>query len=541
MSPPSCLSFRAHGQRMHSWNSCKFGLLLLSLVGGCTVGPNYHTPRTPLPAEFSATTQPATTQAASRPAPTEVDLTRWWQTFNDPALNRLIDEAVARNLDVRLANARIREARAQLEFNRAALFPTLDSSASYSRSQISKNAFAPQTTGGTNGTGTGTGGTTGTGTGGTTGTGTTTGTTGSSGSTVTPFSLGRTNLYRAGFDAGWEIDVFGGTRRAIEAAQYSLEAQVEARRNTLVTLLSEVAQNYIILRGLQHEEQVVRNNLEAQRSTLNLQQVKLQAGLTNNLTIAQAQALAASTESELPTLDTEIQQTIQRLAVLLDRDPTSIENELNGPANIPAGPPSIPPGLPSDLVRRRPDVRQAERQLAAATANIGVAKADLFPKFSLTGSLGLESLQLKTLANSASAFWSFGPTVSWRIFDSGQIWANVHVQNARQEEALIQYRQAIIQSLADVENALTAYNREQARNSSLRGAVEANRQAVALSKQLNEAGVVDFLNVLTAQQSLYQSEDQLAQSDQTVSTDLIALYKALGGGWETTEQAVSAR
>ena len=330
-------------------------------------------------------------------------------------------------------------------------------------------------------------------------------------------------------------------RRAIEAAQYSLQAQVEARRNTLVTLLSEVAQNYIILRGLQHEEQVVRNNLQAQRSTLNLQQVKLQAGLTNNLTIAQAQALAASTESELPTLDTQIQQTIQRLAVLLDRDPTSIESELNGPANIPVGPASIPPGLPSDLVRRRPDVRQAERQLAAATANIGVAKADLFPKFSLTGSLGLESLQLKTLANSASAFWSFGPTVSWRIFDAGQIWANIHVQNARQEEALIQYRQAIIQSLADVENALTAYNREQARNSSLRGAVEANRQAVALSKQLNEAGVVDFLNVLTAQQSLYQSEDQLAQSDQTVSTDLIALYKALGGGWETTEQAVSAR
>ena len=525
---------------MHSWKSWKISLLLLSLVGGCTVGPNYHTPRTPLPAKFSATTQPATTQASTRPAPTEVNLTRWWQTFNDPALNRLIDEAVDRNLDVRLANARIREARAQLEFNRAALFPTADSSASYSRSLFSKNAFAPiatsngQTSGGT--TGTGTGGTTGSG--GTTGTGNSTG---STGSTNTPFSLGRTNLYRAGFDAGWEIDVFGGTRRAIEAAQSSLQAQVEARRNILVTLLSEVAQNYIILRGLQHEEQVVRNNLEAQRSTLNLQQVKLQAGLTNNLTIAQAKALAASTESELPTLDTQIQQTIQRLAVLLDRDPTSIESELKGPADIPVGPPSIPPGLPSDLVRRRPDVRQAERQLAAATANIGVAKADLFPKFSLTGSLGLESLQLKTLAKSASAFWSFGPTVSWRIFDAGQIWANVHVQNARQEEALIQYRQAIIQSLADVENALTAYNREQARNSSLRGAVEANRQAVALSKQLNEAGVVDFLNVLTAQQSLYQSEDQLAQSDQKVSTDLIALYKALGGGWETTEQAVSAR
>jgi outer membrane protein TolC len=186
-------------------------------------------------------------------------------------------------------------------------------------------------------------------------------------------------------------------------------------------------------------------------------------------------------------------------------------------------------------------VRQAERQLAAATANIGVATADLFPKFSLTGTLGLESLQLKSFANSASVFWSIGPTVNWRIFDAGQIWANIHVQNARQEEALIQYRQAVIQSLADVENALTAYNREQARSASLRQAVEANRQSVALAKQLNEAGVVDFLNVLTAQQSLYQSEDQLAQSEQTVLTKLIALYKALGGGWETTEPVADAQ
>jgi NodT family efflux transporter outer membrane factor (OMF) lipoprotein len=192
----------------------------------------------------------------------------------------------------------------------------------------------------------------------------------------------------------------------------------------------------------------------------------------------------------------------------------------------------VPPGLPSDLLRRRPDVRQAERQVAAATANIGVAVADWFPKFNLTGSLGLESVSLKTFANSASEFWSFGPSVQWKIFNAGQIRANVHVQEARQQEALIQYRQAVLQALSDVEDARVAYTQEQSRRDALKRSVAANRRAVEMARQLNAAGVVDFLNVLTTEQSLYQSEDLLAQSEQTVSTDLIALYKALGGGWE---------
>ncbi len=186
-------------------------------------------------------------------------------------------------------------------------------------------------------------------------------------------------------------------------------------------------------------------------------------------------------------------------------------------------------------------LRQAERLVAAATANIGVATADLFPKFNITGSLGLESLDLKTFANSASTAWSIGPSVSWRLFDAGQIWANIHVQNARQQEALIQYQQAVLQSLADVDDALVAYNREQARREQLRQAVTSNSESVDLAKQLNNAGVVDFLNVLTAQLSLYTSQDQLAQSEQAVSTDLIALYKALGGGWKSTDgHAVAA-
>jgi NodT family efflux transporter outer membrane factor (OMF) lipoprotein len=500
----------------------------LGALAGCTVGPNYNPGRIEAPAKFGAATQPASTQPAQTQA--AVDLGRWWESFNDPALNHLISLGIKSSLDVRLAEARVREARAQLQMNVAALFPTVDGTASYTRSRTSKNAIAF-------GSGTSSSTTTGGTTGGT-GTGTTTGTTSAS---SLPFTIGTTNLYQAGFDAGWEIDVFGGTRRAIEAAQDTLEAQIDARRNATVTLLSEVARNYIILRGVQSELAIVQDNVASQKDFLNLTHAKFQAGIATDLDVARQEAQVASTESELPTLQTEIQQAIHRLGVLLDRNPTDLEAELTPIAPLPGGPPQVPVGLPSDLLRRRPDVLQAERQLAAASANIGVATAELFPKFNLTGSLGVESLQLKSFANSASEFWSFGPSVSWRIFDAGEILANVRVQNARQAQAFILYRQAVIQSFSDVEDALVAYHQEFSRREALQRSVEANHRSVALAKQLNQAGLVDFLNVLTAEQSLFLSQDQLAQSDQTVSTNLVALYKALGGGWEVTEQMADAK
>ncbi len=504
---------------MHRLSSLTLPVLLS--LSGCMVGPNYHRATAMVPDRFGPATQPAPI----------VDLEHWWESFDDPMLNSLVDRAVAANLDVRLAEVRVRKARATVAFNRASLFPTLDSSGTYSRSRASKNAFGVGSVGSSAPSGGGT----------STGSGGTSTGAGATAAAPTAFSLGESNLYEAGFDAGWEVDVFGGTRRAIEAAQDTLEAQIEARRNALVTLLSEVAQNYIMLRGFQHELAIVQSNVAAQQNTLKLQKDKLQAGIAPRLTVTQAEAQVATTESQIPTLETEIQQAIHRLGVLLNRDPDALESELIPMAALPVGPATIPPGLPSELVRRRPDIRQAERQVAAATANIGVATADLFPKFSITGSLGLESLNLKTFTNSASTAWSIGPSVSWRVFDAGQIWANIHVQNARQQEALIQYQQAVLQSLSEVDDALVAYNREQVRRESLRQAVAANLQSVDLATQLNNAGVVDFLNVLTAQLSLYESQDQLAQSEQAVSTDLIALFKALGGGWKSTDgQAVEA-
>ena len=457
----------------------------LTAAAGCKVGPDYHPPKEEVPGAFAAAPQNAP------PA----DIERWWESFHDPALSRLISRAVQANLDVRLAEARVREARAQLQADRAGLYPTLDAGASYTHARASANVPGVPT--------------------------------------GVPRS---TDTHIAQFDAAWEVDIFGGTRRAVESAEDTLQAQDEARRNALITLLSEVALNYVTLRGQQQELAVVERNVAAQQDTLNLTKTKLEAGLATDLDVAQAETQMEAVRAQIPTLRTGAEQAIHRLSVLLDLPPAALEPELAAPGPLPVGPPSVPPGLPSGLLRRRPDVRQAERLIAAATANIGVATADYFPKFSLTGADGLESGTLNLLARRDSNFWSAGPSVTWTIFDFGQIRANIRVQNARQEEALIQYRQAVLQSIEDVEDALVAYAQEQARRETLHAAVQSARHATELSLRLNQAGVVDFLNVLTTQQALYQAENQLAQSEQAVSTDLVALYKALGGGWETTEK-----
>jgi multidrug efflux system outer membrane protein len=483
------------------------GLVALTWTFGCMVGPDYRPPRMHPPAKFLApSTQLSTTRPSTQPAEM-VDLQHWWESFHDPELDRLIADGIGSNLDVQLAQARVLEARANLQGNVATLFPTVDASASYTRNQFSKNGIG--SLGGTNSS---------------SGSGTTGNTFGLPGS--------RTNLYQAGFDAGWEVDLFGGTRRAIEAAQANLESQVDARRNAMITFLSEVARNYMVVRGLQQELAIVNSNVSSQKEFLELTRAKFQGGIATDLDVAQQEAQVASTESSIPTIKTQIQQATHRLGVLLGRNPEDLEAELALVGPLPGGPPIVPPGLPSDLLRRRPDVQQAERQLAAATANIGVATADLFPKLNLTGSFGWESQQLKSWFNAPSQMWSFGPSLSWRIFDAGQIRANIHVQDARQQEALIQFRQSVLQALTDVEDALVAYQQEQERRAALRRSVEGNERSVALAKQLNQAGVVDFLNVLTAEQNLFISQDQLSQSNQAVSTDLVALYKALGGGWE---------
>jgi multidrug efflux system outer membrane protein len=474
------------------------GLLLLMGVVGCTVGPNYRRPDVQVPATWSAgsdadvTTQPR-------------NITRWWKTFNDPELDGLIERAVQSNLDLRLAEARLREARALRGITASDQWPTINISGAYTRNRQSENV-SPAQVGSLNG---------------------------SSPTGAAPSGTLEQDLFQTGFDASWEIDLFGGVRRSIEAADADVAASVEDLRDVLVTLLSEVARNYVEVRGFQRRIDIAADNIRSQQETLELTQARFDAGLTSQLDVVQAASQLATTQSQVPTLDAALKQGIHRLSVLLGLAPGALLSELSRASPIPPVPPEVPAGLPADLLRRRPDMRRAERQVAAATARIGVAVADLFPKLSLTGTLGLQSNLLADLPLGSSRFWSVGPTLSWPIFDAGRIRANIQVQNAREEQRLTQYEQVVLTALEDVENALVAYSREQTRGSILAEAVEANQRAVELANELYIRGLGDFLNVLESQRSLFASQRDFAQSEVTMSSNLVALYKALGGGWQS--------
>ncbi len=302
-----------------------------------------------------------------------------------------------------------------------------------------------------------------------------------------------------------------------------------------MTLLGEVATNYVEVRGLQREIDIAEQNIKSQQETVGLTQSRFKAGLATDLDVSRAEAQVETTRATVPTFRTSLNQSIHRLGVLLAQDPESLTPELLPDKPIPVAPPELPVGVPSQLLRRRPDVRRAERQLAAATARSGEAVAGLFPRFSLTGTFGSQSDKLKSIANSQSLFWSFGPTISWPIFDAGKLWANVKIENAREQEALIQYKQTVLTALEDVDNALVGLEQEQSRRKSLRAAVAADQRAVDLSQQLYTKGVANFLDVLDVQRNLFAAQDQLVQSERAVSADLVALYKALGGGWEETD------
>ena len=511
-------------------------------LAGCMVGPNYNTPPTRPPSGYGES-HPGPTTKASEP----VDLAVWWRTFHDPELNSLINRAIRGNNTLKQAEARVRQARAQLGIEWGTEFPTLALDGSYRRTQTSRSSrgvitnTSTGTTGtgttgtGTTGTGTGTTGTgtTGTGTGGTSGTG---GTTGGSAGLVSGVGRRQSNLYQAGFDAGWEIDVFGGNRRAIEAAEDDIAVQVNARRFALVTLTAEVARDYTLLRGYQLQLGYANSNLASEKSTLELTRSRFRAGLTSDLDVAQAEASVAQTAASIPTLEIQIKQDVHAIGILLGLDPMALAAELGKDAPIPVTPSEVPVGLPSELLRRRPDVRQAERLLAEDTANIGVAVADLFPKFSLTGSVAQQSQRFGLIARDASTIWSFGPSISWQILDYNQLQSRVRVTNAIQAQSLYAYHQIVLQSFSDVEDALVAYAQDQVRQKALQDEVSANQRAVDLSTQLYTRGLGDFLNVLTAQRALFSAQNDLAIGGTNVATDLVQLYKALGGGWDEADE-----
>ena len=462
-------------------------LFLLLVLAGCTVGPNYKTPQTKVPASF------ANSHSENQPTNAE-QFGKWWVAFQDPVLNELLDRAVRGNLDLKLAQARVREARAQRGVVKGDLYPDVNASASYERSRVSENII-PQGTGGSQ-------------------------------------ALDG-DLYQVGFDASWELDIFGGKRRNVEAATADLAAEMENSRDVLVTLLAEVARNYVELRTSQRQTTIARSNLQAQQETLELTRVRFEAGLVSDLDVARAEAQVQTTASQIPTLEVSARQSIHFLSVLLGQEPNALVQQLTPQTAIPSSPPEVQVGIPSELLRRRPDIRRAERSLAAATSRIGVATADLFPKFSITAALGLGSAKIGNLVDSGSGFWSILPGVSLPIFNRGRIHSNIAVQNAREEQALVTYEQTVLTSLKEVEDSLVSFTENQTRRKTLAGAVDANRRARDLANQLYKQGLTDFLSVLQAERDLYASEDALAQGDRNVTSDFIALYKALGGGWET--------
>jgi len=469
-------------------------LLATAAMQGCMVGPDFHPPKQDSPAgwnEVSNTRAPSTQPDRSVPTSQAPEVAHWWTSFNDPTLNSLIQRAIASNLDLKVAEARIRQARATRGVVGAAILPTLNADGSYTRAR----------TQGANG----------------------------------PWD-GSHDLYQAKLDASWEIDIFGGRRRDIEAAEADIQAAVEDRRDVLVTLTSEVAIDYFALRGAQKELAVARRNLKTQQESLGVTTKRQSAGYVSTLDVANAQAQVASTESAIPSFEVVAKQNIYALGVLLGKQPESLVAELSPEALIPGTPPEVPIGLPSDLLRRRPDIRAAEARIHAATARIGVATADLFPKFSLTGSLGVAGNNAEAFGDISRRFWSVGPSVSWPIFAGGSIAANIEFQNAVEQQALFTYRNTVLIAFRDVETALVAYDKDQIRRTALTRAVNANRRAVDLANQLYREGKTNFLDVLNAQRSLLLSEDQLVQSNVDVATNLISLYKALGGGWESELQ-----
>jgi NodT family efflux transporter outer membrane factor (OMF) lipoprotein len=489
--------------------------VLVFLLTGCTVGPDYHIPQVPLPDHFGATTRPVTAT---------VDFARWWTTFDDPLLNSLIDRAAANNLDLKVARARLREARAQRNVAAAGYYPTVDTRGSYRRSRSSENAFSFN---GETAPGAATGG----------------GNASTGASNFGAFNPpgSEADLFPAGFDASWEIDVFGKVRRDVEAADADVAAQVENERDQLVSLFAEVARNYLELRGFEQQIEIARRNVKIQQDAADVARAKSRLAGGSELDVARAQAQVATTSAQIPTLQIQRDQAAHRLGVLLGQEPRALITELQQSKGMLKGPPEVPPGLPSDLLRRRPDVRRAERELAAATARIGVATADLYPSFSIAAALGLQSEKFTNLPQWSSRYWNIAPGVSWNPFDAGRIRANIQLQDERQRQALYRYQHNILTALEDVENALTAYRDEQARRQLLQESVDRSRRAVELANTLYQGGARDFLNVIDAQRALALAEDQLVQSDRLIGTDLVALYKALGGGWAPPEPQQAAR
>lgn len=485
-------------------------LAALLLTAGCTVGPNFSPPRWASPVSWFAGPKEKTPPVPSQPVAAPVDLS-WWQLFHDPQLTALERRVAAENLDVRAAGIRLAESRAQLGIARASQFPTLNANGSYTRqksSDVGVFANAPNPLGANGASGSNTG--------------------GLRGSDLAAF-----DVYQVGFDASWELDIWGRVKRSVESANASVEAAADATRAVLLTNLAEVARDYIQLRGTQDQLHIARDNLRTAQQSLQLTQQRAAGGVTTDLDVANAAAQVRSTAATIPPLEQQEAELINALSLLLGQPPNALRTELATAKPVPPVPPEVPIGLPSELARRRPDIMQAEATLHAATADIGVAVANFYPQVTLSGSLGLQALQPWRMFELNARNYSAGPGITIPIFQGGQLRSTLHLREAQQEEAAVNYQKTVLTAWHEVDNALTAYRTEQARRAQLIQAEVQSRRALTIARSRYQQGVADFLQVLDAERNLLNIQQALATSTTTVSTNLVALYKALGGGWQT--------
>src|SRR5579863_4110072 len=469
---------------------------LSASLAGCAVGPNFTPPTPEVPATWSASAAPASANQPSKitMAPAN-DISRWWTSFNDPELTALVDRAAAANLDAREAVLRIAEARAQRDIAGAEKYPSLSGNASAAINRLSEN----------------------------TPTGALFSKVGSfpglSGVSIpNPY-----NQYQIGFDASWELDIFGRARRSVEAAKADTSASVEDSRAVLISTLGDVSRAYLDLRGAQAKRRIALESIATEHDLRDLARQRRRAGLSSDIDEVRAAAEASRSEAQLPLLDQQITADINQLGKLVDREPGALKAELSVFQPVPAVPPIVPVGLPADLARRRPDIREAEARLHAATARIGVAVADLYPRLTLGASGGVQSQNLSSLINWASRFINAGPTLELPIFDAGRRHATVRLQDVKAQEAALDYRRTVLMALVEVDNALATYGTDQARRVLLAETDARDRDALDLERQRYGSGVASFMDVLDAERTLEQNELLLADGSTAASIDLVVL------------------
>jgi multidrug efflux system outer membrane protein len=459
-----------------------------ALLAGCAVGPNYHRPQVPVDAGFVNASEPGLT--AGDPAE------RYWATFNEPTLTQLVEDSVAHNTDLQAATANLQAARAARRLAGYDQFPTVTTTVSYAK------LLEPQ-------------------------------------QELPGFSFNQREFdsAQAGFDGLWELDLFGRVRRNVEAARAEVGASEATLRDARVSVIAEVARDYFILRGLQDQLILTRRNAELQASTVKLTRVRLEAGRGNELDTSRAEAEYQTTLSTVPSLEASIATTLYRISVLTGRQPAALTTQLSTPAPLPELPAFSSIGTPERLLRRRPDVRVAERELAASTARVGVAMGDLFPKVTLVGEVGYQAASFAQFGQSQARFFQAGPSISWAAFDMGRVLARIGESRAQTDAALARYQSAVLNALEDAEGSMITYGRSQSRRQALQLAATASDKAADLAQKRFEGGLIDFLEVLDAQRTALSAELALSQSRTDSATALIAVYKALGAGWAIPESS----